>query len=180
MKPIIHTPHKALTSPSKEIHDVDKKIHKIIADMKDTLEKADNPKGVGLAAPQIGLNVRIFLIREQEDDPISVYINPAFVSKSDEIVIGIPGGKDRLEGCLSVPKVWGIVTRHKEVTLSFLDEKGEPQKEHFKGFRSIIAQHEMDHLDGVLFTRRVIEQKGKLYKAGINEEGEEVLELLKI
>lgn len=174
MKPIVTTPHEILILEAAKVGKVDARIKKIIAEMKKTLIGADNPKGVGLAAPQIGVSLRIFLLRPEESDPIRVFINPEYLEKSKMIVKGIEGNK--LEGCLSVPHVWGQVQRHKSIKISFLDEKGSLHEETFRGFPAIIVQHEMDHLHGVLFTRKVIEQKGTLYKPGVDENGKEILE----
>ena len=96
------------------------------------------------------------------------------------MVKGIPGSDKRLEGCLSIPKVWGMVTRYSWVKVKYLDEKGIERVDKLSGFEATIAQHELDHLDGVLFTRRVIEQKGTLYKPAIDEEGKEILEPIEI
>lgn len=180
MKPIITTPNDVLMTPAQAVVKIDHKVKKIISEMRETLSKADNPKGVGLAAPQIGVSLRIFLINPQENDPISVYINPTFTWKSDTLVKGIPGKTGKLEGCLSIPKVWGVATRHRSVTLSYLDEAGTTRQQKFTGFPAIIIQHEMDHLDGILFPKRVIEQKGTLYKPVVDENGKEVLEPLEI
>lgn len=180
MKPIITTPNDVLTTTAQTVVKIDHKVKQIISDMKVTLIKADNPKGVGLAAPQIGISMRIFIIRPQESDPISVFINPSYTTKSKLLIKGIPGKNGKLEGCLSVPKVWGVVTRHRWVTLSYLDETGTARQKKFTGFPAIIIQHEMDHLEGILFTQRVLEQKGTLYKPGVDENGKEVLEPLEI
>lgn len=180
MKPIVHTPNAILTKPTEKVGKLDARTLAYIAEMKEALLKADNPKGVGLAATQIGLSLRIFLMRPEEEDPIRVFVNPEFISKSKTMVKGIPGSDKRLEGCLSIPKVWGMVTRHKWVKLRFLDETGETHEEKFDGFFSTIVQHEMDHLDGILFPRRVLEQKGQLYKPTIDEDGKEILEPLDI
>lgn len=178
MRSIIHTPNPILTTPSKVVpHITDEVVHHI-KDMEEALIRADNPKGVGLAAPQVGIGLRIFLLRPEEKDQIKIYINPRYLEKSKEMVEGI--GKGRLEGCLSVPSIWGAVQRHKEVKLSFVDESGNRKQTSFKGFAAIIVQHEMDHLEGVLFTRRVIEQKRTLYKPALDENGKEVLEPLEI
>ena len=70
----------------------------------------------------------------------------------------------KLEGCLSIPRIWGPVTRNTKVLVEYQDLTGEKHTEWFSGFKSVIIQHEMDHLQGVLFTQRVLEQKGKLYQ----------------
>jgi len=180
MKPIVITPNEVLIKPASPVEKIDAKILSLIKDMQDTLIMADNPKGVGLAAPQIGISLRIFLMRPEETDPIRVFINPRYMFKSKRIVHGIPGSENRLEGCLSIPHVWGNVKRHQSITLSFMNENDRPQEEKFSGFEAVIIQHEMDHLDGILFPRRVIEQKGRLYKPGVDDEGKEVLEPLEI
>ncbi len=180
MKSIIHTPHKILITPARAVGKIDKKVLGLISEMKQTLLAADNPKGVGLAAPQIGIPLRIFMIRPEETDPISVFINPEYSFKSPEMVTGIPGSDQRLEGCLSVPFVWGIVTRHKIVKITYLDEQDQRHVQEFSEFPSTIVQHEMDHLEGILFTKRVVEQKSKLYKPGVDDNGEEILEPLEL
>ncbi len=180
MKPIVTTPNDVLIKPAQPVERVDRKVKAIVENMVKTLVAADNPKGVGLAAPQIGISLRIFLMRPDEDGPIYTCVNPSIVKKSKTMIRGIPGSEDRLEGCLSIPKVWGMVKRHKWVSLKFLDETGIPHENKFEGFESIIVQHEIDHLDGILFSRRVLEQKGTLYKPTLNEEGKEVLEPIEI
>jgi len=180
MKPIVTTPNAVLIKPASPVEKIDAKILSLIKDMQDTLIIADNPKGVGLAAPQVGISLRIFLMRPEENGPIRILVNPTYVQKSKQIVKGIPGSDHRLEGCLSIPKVWGMVHRQAWVTLSYLDEAEQKHQEKFTGFEAIIVQHEMDHLDGVLFSRRVIEQKGKLYQPGVDDDGKEILEPLEI
>lgn len=177
---IITTPNEVLIRVAKPVGLVDKKIASLIKEMKQTLIRQDNPKGVGLAAPQVGISLQIFLIRPDEKDPIRVVINPKIVERSKEMISGIPETDNHIEGCLSIPHVWGIVKRHKSVTLNYQDETGSSKTETFTDFPSVIVQHEIDHLNGILFTRRVIEQKGELYKPVTNEKGEEVLELISI
>lgn len=180
MKSIVHTPNPVLIKRTASVAKIDKKILQIVADMKTALLSADNPKGVGLAAPQIGISLQIFLLRPEAKDPIRVCINPEIVWKSEEKIRGIPGSESKLEGCLSIPKVWGIVMRHVSVKLKYLDEKSREQTETFTGFPAVIVQHEVDHLDGILFTKRAVEQKERLYKAAVDEEGKEILEPLEI
>ncbi len=180
MKTIIHVPHTVLITPTKPVGVVDKKIKQLIAEMKAALIAADNPKGVGLAATQIGESLRIFVMRPAEKDELTTYINPKITGASKETVRGIPGSDSRVEGCLSIPNIWGIVRRHKRVTLSFTTEDGKLYEKKFTGFRAIIIQHEVDHLDGILFTQRAIEQKEPLYKPVVDAKGKEVLEQIEI
>lgn len=180
MKPIVKVPNEVLIKSAKDAQAVDKKIQRLIVDLKETLEKAENPKGVGLAAPQIGVSLRVFAMRPKENGPIRVIINPHILATSKDTVKGIPDRDNHIEGCLSIPNVWGAVERRKEVTLQFLDEDGNEHTEVFKGFPAIIIQHEVDHLDGILFTRRVLEQKGELYQQAKDENGKEVLEPIEL
>ena len=107
--------------------------------------KAD---GVGLAAPQIGISERIIAVLER--DRISVYANPVIIKKSHAIQMSE-------EGCLSVPGIFGIVERAKRVTVQAIDRHGRKIEMDLSGFPAVIFQHEIDHLDGVLFIDKVKE-----------------------
>ena len=144
-----------------------------------TLEKQKDPEGVGLAAPQVGLPWRLFIIKPTKTAPIEVFVNPEIVvgTVTKEPIIKAASAKAspakaKLEGCLSIPVIWGYVDRNKQVTLSFQDLTGQTITKTFSGFKAHVMYHEMDHLDGILFTKRALEQKGKLYKE-INGELEE-------
>lgn len=176
MKPIVLVPNAVLTSPSQTVTRFDAKLESLIRQMRETLKATRNPKGVGLAAPQIGESVRVFVVRPKESDPIRVFINPEIVSASPDQTEGVPERDNKLEGCLSIPKIWGKVRRANTLTLRFRDEKGVPHEETFKGFTATIIQHETDHVNGVLFTQRVLEQNEKLYQAAQDEKGKEILE----
>lgn len=180
---IITVPNTVLTTFTKPVGKIDKKVGQIIETMKFDLENKENPKGVGLAAPQIGVSLRIFIIKPTENSKVSVFINPEIVKKSEALgaierpekgKISIRREK-KLEGCLSIPNVWGYLKRPKTVTLRYLDEKGQKQEKEFSGFEATIVQHETDHINGILFTQRVLEQKQKLYQIEENEKGEEKL-----
>lgn len=116
----------------------------MIATMKDA-------KGLGLAAPQVGYSLRLFTVNVESK--IYVFINPEIKDISAE---KIPFE----EGCLSVPKIWGPVVRPKKLTIKALDENGKPIKIRAKGLLARVIQHEMDHLNGILF----IDRAEKLYK----------------
>ncbi len=174
MRPIVHIPEPVLTAPTKPVVVFDKKLAKIIADLKATLLHATNPKGVGLAAPQIGIPLAIFCTRPKEKDEIRVFINPKILKS--ETPISNADKTNQLEGCLSIPGVWGTVNRSPKLTLSYQDETGKTHEEEMSGFLATIVQHEMDHLQGVLFTKRVLEQKNTFYQTVTDEKGKEVLE----
>ena len=170
---IVYAPNDVLTAPAKTVTRFDKKLVLLIADMKDTLIATKNPKGVGLAAPQIGESVRVFLTKPHDD--IRVFINPEIIQKSGQTE-GVPERENKLEGCLSIPTIWGKVKRATSLTLKYYDERGTIHHEQFSGFLATIIQHETDHVNGILFTHRALMQKEKLYQATRDEKGKEVLE----
>ncbi|MBI2404734.1 peptide deformylase [Candidatus Gottesmanbacteria bacterium] len=179
MKSIVVVPHSVLTTSAKQVVSFDSNLLRLIADMKQTLHTTKNPKGVGLAAPQIGESYRIFVTRPKETAMIRVFINPRIVSATGE-TDGVPERTNKLEGCLSIPNIWGRVKRNQSLILHYQDEKGTTHEEAFTGFLATIIQHEIDHVDGILFTQRVLEQKGKMYQATKDKEGKEILEEISI
>lgn len=179
MKRIVLTPNQVLKKKSVKVTKIDEKIKRVIKEIKKALLEAKDPIGVGLAAPQIGYLYQIFAIKPTEKSPISFFLNPKIIKLSKEN-ISASTEKTPLEGCLSIPNIWGIVKRKKSVTLSFLNINGQQQQKTFTGFEAIIIQHEMDHLQGILFTEKVLEQGKKLYKIVKNEKGEEALEELSL
>ena len=180
MKPIVYAPSSVLINLAQAVTIFDKRLEVLIGEMKTTLLATKNPKGVGLAAPQIGLPLRIFITRPKEELAMRVFINPEITSQSEEETDGVPERENKLEGCLSIPKIWGKVKRAKKLSLRYQDERGNVHKEKFSGFMATIIQHETDHINGILFTQRVLEQKNKMYETGKDEEGKEVLEEISI
>lgn len=173
MLKIVSAPEQILFQKVKPVKKIDKKILKIIKEMQESLNHQRNPKGVGLAAPQVGYPLKIFIAKPQPKSPIRVFINPEITWLSEELNSGIPERENPFEGCLSLPGVWGPVKRHASVKLRYQTPDGETQEEVFEDFMAVIIQHEMDHLEGRLFTQRILEQQGKLYKARRNEDGKE-------
>lgn len=187
MKPIVKIPNQVLVNPAKTVDFFDRRTTKLIKEMTEILLGAKNPKGVGLAAPQIGEPYRIFLTRPTEGAKIRAFINPEIIKRSEELTDGLPAGEagvperdNKLEGCLSIPKIWGKVKRAAHVKLRYQDQRGVIHEEEFSGFLATIIQHETDHLNGILFTQRVLEQKGTLYQAAKDKEGKEILEEISI
>ena len=180
MRAIVKVPNAILTTPANIVTSFDKKLARLVAEMKSTLIATANPKGVGLAAPQIGVQWRIFVPRPHEKDVIRVFINPEITKQSDTLTDGVPERDQKLEGCLSIPDIWGKVARAKRVTLKFQDETGAHHTEIFTGFNATIIQHETDHLNGTLFTYRVLSQHGKFYQSAKDENGKEILEEIEL
>lgn len=178
-KSIVVVPHSVLTTSAKPVTSFDIRLARLVAEMKKTLFATKNPKGVGLAAPQIGESYRIFVTRPKETATIRVFINPHIISATGE-TDGVPERTNKLEGCLSIPNIWGKVKRNQSLVLHYQDEKGKTHKEAFTGFLATIIQHEVDHVDGILFTQRVLTQHGKLYQATKDTQGKEVLEEISV
>ena len=155
----------SLREPSKEVHKISKKIQILVEDLYDTLYAAN---GVGLAAPQVGENVRVFVIDVGTDpktmNPIT-FINPKIIKKE--------GAVNSYEGCLSFPDAYTNVRRYKYVKVKALNIKGKPFILEADG-GSLLAraiQHEFDHLDGVLFIdhcRNRFEADKILMEKGLN------------
>lgn len=134
----------SLRKKSRVVEKIDEKILTIIEDMKDTLYEQN---GVGLAAPQIGILKRIIII-DIGEGPI-ILLNPVIVYQKGE--------QEEAEGCLSVPGVWGTVKRPEKVIVRGMNPEGETIEVEGEGLLAIAFCHEIDHLDGVLYTDKVIE-----------------------
>jgi peptide deformylase len=180
MYKIVTTPHNVLTDGTKPVTEFDKNLKKIIADMDVTLAHTKDPVGVGLAAPQVGLSLQIFLARPTEKAPTLHFINPVIDSVSGQTKKEADEDKKILEGCLSIPNIWGHVTRSQKVVLSYQDVTGKKFTNTYTGFMATIIQHEIDHLNGVLFTKHVLGQNEKLYRSYKNKKGEEEFEEIHI
>jgi len=152
LRKIVTLPDPVLRRKAHDVTNFDKNLLTLIDDMVETMRDAP---GVGLAAPQIGLSDRLIVVEyyEREDDeeneeaPKKVWavVNPEIVKKSEETIMGV-------EGCLSIPGLLGEVERHAEVHVKGLNRHGKPMKIKAKGWLARIFQHEIDHLNGVLFT----------------------------
>jgi len=134
---------EVLRKKSKEVDVINDKIRVLLKDMADTMYKAN---GVGLAAPQIGILKKLVVI--DVGDGLIELINPVIKSQSGEQI--------EIEGCLSLPGIWGEVKRPSEVVVEALNVNGEKITIQGKGLLAIALCHEIDHLDGVLFTDKVI------------------------
>lgn len=166
MLKIVTVPNPILSQPTKPVVNFGKKLKKIIKDMSETLEAQNDPPGVGLAANQVGINLSIFIIKPTKKSPIKAFIN-AKIIKSEILNHDTKNQKKeavKFEGCLSIPRIWGPIKRADKVLLEYQDEQGNKKTEWFSGFEATIIQHEVDHLNGIVFTQRSLEQKQKLYR----------------
>lgn len=144
IRDILQGSNPRLRRVARPVREISGHIQGIVDDMIETLANAE---GVGLAAPQVGINRRIVVVQIGDDAPI-VLINPEIVSTE--------GSEQRLEGCLSFPGQWGEVVRPERVVVRALDRDG---GEHTYTGEGLLAQafaHELDHLDGVLFVDKVV------------------------
>lgn len=184
MLPIVKAPNEVLSSEAKEIKTVDASLLRLIKDMKDTLLNTHDPEGVGLAAPQVDKSLSLFIAKPTTKAPFLVCINPKIINESETMQeLGRPKRSKapaKLEGCLSLQDVWGTVQRHKTITIFYIDENDKAHTKTFTGFMATIIQHEIDHLHGILFPRRVFEQQGKLYKSKKDKKNEDVFEEIEI
>jgi peptide deformylase len=173
IRKILQSNDPVLRLKSKPVIKIDKKIEDLIRDLKDTLNIQKEPEGVGLAAPQIGKNLRVFAANYKGFERI--VINPEIINIEEEIKTK-PVKKTKneiLEGCLSLPYYYGPLKRAAKVTVKYLNEKGEEIVENFEGFNAQIIMHEIDHLEGILFIDHIIKEKKPLYKVE-GDEWEEV------
>ncbi len=158
--PIVAYGDPVLRKKAKEIEKGSIDIVKLCDDMFETMYNAN---GVGLAGPQIGLDLRIFVVdgTPMDDEPMEgfkkVFINP--------IILEEQGEKWPFEeGCLSIPDIRSEVSRQPELTIKYVDENWEEHEEQFKGLKARIIQHEYDHIEGILFTDHLSPFKKRLLK----------------
>ena len=157
---------ETLRTPANRIVKVDDSIRKLAKDMLITMYSA---KGIGLAAPQVGVQKRIIVIDLNFEDPNSppnIFINPEIISSSASL-------DTYEEGCLSIPGVYLNVVRPSSIKFSYRDEMGRPKKMNAEGLMARCIQHEIDHLNGVLFVDKVTDQdelKKQLTENKFNEQ----------
>jgi len=150
------TQNPILRSNSVEIIEVTPDLREFCNDMIKLMRKN---KWVGLAAPQVGKNIRLITTTQRDQknwkDKFlgeTIMINPVITEKSSDFIIFE-------EACISLPDILGKVKRHKSITVEFMDLKRNKQKRKLKDFNAVIIQHEIDHLDGVLFTDKLVKNK---------------------
>lgn len=151
---IVTLPDPILRRKARAVTKFDKTLQTLIDDMIETMREAP---GVGLAAPQVGISERVIVVEyfereedeEKEDKPKKVWalVNPEIVKASAEMVTGV-------EGCLSIPGLVGEVERYESLTVKGLNRHGQPLRVKAKGWLARIFQHEIDHVNGIVFTDR--------------------------
>ena len=143
LKVVTGADNKILRTKSKPVKKIDRTVKKLISDMIDTMMDCD---GLGIAAPQVGVNLRIYIARLNFGTPnemLMPMINAEFLEKSRETDVAE-------EGCLSIPKRFGELRRSSKVAVQYLDQRGQKHVLKLEELNARIMQHEMDHLDGTL------------------------------
>jgi peptide deformylase len=143
IRPILFYPDKRLREPGKEVEKFDAELHSLIEDMAETMYAAP---GVGLAAPQLGVSKRLFIVDVATDDEepsdLRIFFNPEIIATEGETVFN--------EGCLSFPGVREDIERAERITVKAFDKDGNPFELDAEGLLAIAIQHETDHLNGEL------------------------------
>ena len=161
MQPILSVPHEILRKKSSPIDRLTPELQEQIVDLIDTIKNAHDPEGVGLSFPQIGLNIRGFVT--YLDKRIKIYLNPTILDISEDMTFGGTKERPTLEGCLSIPWLYGPVSRPKKIKVQALDEHGVEFSKTLSSFPARLFMHEYDHLEGVLFTDYTLRDGLPLY-----------------
>lgn len=198
---ILTLPNPILRQQARPITAINQKVLGVLKNLKETLAAAEKPKGVGLAAPQIGQSLRIILIWSSGSRRFLPMINPEIIWHSSRTRLGISNSKKSLpagplrralrrrwreasrqayEGCLSVPGVWGKVRRFSVIKVRWQTPSGQQVIRRFRGFTGVVIQHEIDHLEGILFIDRILQQGGKIYQVEKNEKNQMVFQEIKL
>lgn len=163
---IVHIPSSILRQTTKELTKQElasKELQKLIDNMCETMPAVF---GIGLAAPQVNKNCRLTVIAT--DKKPLVVVNAKILKKSEHMI-------EDEEGCLSIPGVFGIVPRHTRIRVAFLDRKGKKIIMHAQGLLARVFQHEIDHLNGILFVDRTVQ-----FTTPLTEEQRKAFEVYKV
>lgn len=158
---ILTYPHPLLKKPARTVEKIDGEIDNLCSDLIDTMR--EGPGSVGVAAPQIGVSLRVCVIDvsanrhgKENNHGLLIMINPEITAREGAAVMR--------EGCMSVPDYTGEVERATTVTVRYLDRHSDQQTVVASGFEAVAIQHEMDHLDGILFLDRIVSLKTGLFR----------------
>jgi peptide deformylase len=157
IRSIVFIPDPVLRRKARQLDGIDKDLQVIIDDMIETMREAP---GVGLAAPQIGESIRLIVVEygeepeQKEGEEVKPVIKKLYVMINPEITAVSEEVENAPEACLSVPGLVGEVERHQKVTVKALNRFGKPTRVRAEGWLARIFQHEIDHLDGIIYTDR--------------------------
>lgn len=157
----------ALRAISEPVNSVNRHTRRLISDLTETLHSSSD--GIGLAAPQIGVHLRVIIVclgarydGDQGADPPIALINPQIIEAADE--------RKDFDGCLSFPGLYGETIRPHHLRVTGIAEDGKPFERTFKDFDAVVVHHEIDHLDGILFIDR-LESLDDLYRVYLDDNG---------
>jgi peptide deformylase len=173
IRKIITVPNPKLRQVSQPVKKIDAKIKQLAKDLIDTAQAAEEPKGVGLSAIQINKPIRVFVIKKGKK--FTPFINPQITWRSKKMLADVLEKENFfMEGCLSVPGYYGFVNRPASVKIKWQDLEGKKHQEKFTDREATFVQHELDHLNGILFVDHILKQRGKIFKLGKDEKGKEI------
>jgi len=163
IREVVTLPHPVLRRKARKVTDFGPELQELIDDMIETMRAEP---GIGLAANQVGVSKQVVVVEFPEDDEnedakprLYIVVNPEFTKLSKETVVGT-------EGCLSLPGFLGNVDRHEEVVVKGLSRRGQPITLKVKGWTARVFQHEIDHLNGIMF----VDRAEQVWKAEEQEE----------
>lgn len=145
--PIVIYPNKILTKPAKKVNEITDELIVMLDAMYETMTAHD---GIGLAAPQVGKNVRVAIVQLEVEDELLELINPEIIFREGTTI--------DVEACLSIPNRFGTIKRSKSIVVRYFDREGEEYEVSANNYFARIIQHELDHLDGKLFINQIIEE----------------------
>lgn len=144
--PIILNPDERLHRTNRPVEMITDEVIDLLEGLRETMIAHD---GIGIAAPQIGKNIQVAIVEVEEGEYLEL-INPEVIDKK--------GANRDIEGCLSIPHVYGVVERASEITVRYYDREGDEMEIQAFDYLARAIQHEIDHLHGILFTEKMIEQ----------------------
>ena len=160
VRPILLYPDPLLKTPCAAVTDF-ADAARVARDLLDTMD-AGPPRTVGIAAPQIGEMARVALVHSERNPKYPG--GSGFLTLINPLIVAFEGEQTFREGCLSLPEYTATIRRHQKITVLALDLAGEPLTVIAEGFESVVLQHEIDHLDGLLFLDRVADVKTDLFR----------------
>lgn len=166
IRDFVSLPDPKIREKCQEVTAFDSSLKKIIDDLVDTANAQTEPTALGLAAPQIGVYKRVFIARIR--NKFRPFINAKILKTSQK-------QSTYLEGCFSVTGKYGHAIRPAEIDIEAQDKHGKKFKRHYKGLAARITQHEIDHMEGILFIDHVFAQNGKLFRVEKDKKGKEML-----
>ena len=165
VREVLTHPAECLKQIALPVDSFDSSLQAMLTDLEDTLDEA--PGCVGIAAPQIGVSLRVVMTDVEQSRGGRygrlILINPEIISRQGQV-----SGR---EGCLSVPDYTGNVLRAEQVTVHAHDRQGRHHSYEFSGFEARVVQHEIDHLDGLLFLDRLVSRRHDLFRRKVYKKG---------